>query len=256
MKSLFLSGCKHLVELPNLCKAKNLEDIRLDYCVSLRDVPSSILSLNRLLALNLSSCIELQSLQSEKHSRSLQWLNLSGCSSLAKFSVTSEKLEYLSLDGTALEELPSSVGCAKNLLFLSLTGCQILEKLPKNFYKIGLDSCVKVSNCPELKSLPFIFDTSSSITTLCLDGCSNLSKLPDNLGLLSALNELSLRGTSIGQLPASIKLLSKLRTLNVSHCKRLCCLPRLPLLLQDLNVSGCTVLRTIPYLGVSVLLLS
>ncbi|KAK2359980.1 disease resistance protein RPV1 [Trifolium repens] len=227
LKLLYLDGCKHLIELPDLSLASKLEEVHLDDCTSLLHVPSSILSLDSLFALNLRGCKELRYIQSEKQSRSLKCLNLRGCSRLVKYSVISEKLEYLNLDDTAIEELPSLV--------------------------IGLYCSIQLLDWPKLEKLPATFDSSLSITSLCLDNCLNLSELPDNLGLLSNLNKLSLRGSNIENLPGSIKYLSQLRDLNVSNCRRLRSLPELPLFLKDLNASNCISLETVSSLGISVL---
>ncbi|KAJ1384177.1 Leucine-rich repeat domain superfamily [Sesbania bispinosa] len=250
LKSLYLGGCKRLTELPDFSMASKLEEVHLDDCTSLLNVPSSILSLDSLFALNLTGCKQLRNIQSEKQSRSLRWFNLRGCSRLVKYSFSSEKLEYLILDGTAIEELPSSVGQLKD--FSSMYP----QNLPNILYENGSESSdcsVQLLDYPKLEKLPAIFDTSLSITTLCLDNCLNLSKLPDNLGLLSKLNKLSLRGSNIENFPGSIKDLSQLRVLNVSNCRRLRSLPELPFLLQDLNASNCISLETVSNLGITML---
>ncbi|KAI4357489.1 hypothetical protein L6164_001435 [Bauhinia variegata] len=232
LTSLFLTGCMHLVELPDFSEASKLEEVHLDYCISLRHLPSSIFSSKYLFAINLRCCRQLQHIHSDMDSKSLQWLNLSGCSKLIEFSVASEKLEYLNLEGTAIEELSSSVGRLKNLSSLHLSGCRRLK----------------------LEILPPTFDAFlGSVKILCLDSCSKISKLPDNLGILSALNRLSLRGSNIETLPVSIKHLSQLRTLNISNCKRLESLPELPIFLQDFNASGSTSLETVSSSGVALL---
>lgn len=181
LKSLYLSGCKNLVELSDLSSAFKLEEVHLDNCASLLNVPSYVLSLDSLLALNLRGCKQLCYIESEKQSRSLRWLNLSGCSRLVKYSVFSDEMNYLNLDRTAIEELPH------------------------------------------------------------------------NLDLLPKLNKLSLRGSNIEILPANIQHLSLLRALDVSNCRRLRSLPKLPLLLQDLNASNCISLETVSNLGITML---
>lgn len=181
LKSLCLSGCKNLVELSDLSLASKLEKVHLDDCASLLNVPSYILSLDSLLALNLRDCKQLCYIESEKPSRSLRWLNLRGCSRLVRYSVFSEELEYLNLDFTAIEELPH------------------------------------------------------------------------NLNLLPKLKKLSLRGSDIEILPASIQHLSLLRALDVSNCRRFRSMPKLPLLLQDLNASNCISLETVSNSGITML---
>ncbi|RHN79063.1 putative TIR domain, winged helix-turn-helix DNA-binding domain-containing protein [Medicago truncatula] len=115
LKSLCLSGCKNLVELSDLSLASKLEKVHLDDCASLLNVPSYILSLDSLLALNLRGCKQLCYIESEKPSRSLRWLNLRGCSRLVRYSVFSEELEYLNLDFTAIEELPHNLNLLPKL---------------------------------------------------------------------------------------------------------------------------------------------
>lgn len=181
LKSLCLSGCKNLVELSDLSLASKLEKVHLDDCASLLNVPSYILSLDSLLALNLRGCKQLCYIESEKQSISLRWLTLSGCSRLVRYSVFSDELNYLNLDFTAIEELPH------------------------------------------------------------------------NLDLLPKLKKLSLRGSNIEILPASIKHLSLLRALDVSNCRRLRSIPKLPLLLQDLNASNCISLETVSNSGITML---
>ncbi|XP_057423650.1 disease resistance-like protein DSC1 isoform X2 [Lotus japonicus] len=250
LKSLNLCGCNRLIELPDFSSAQKLEEVHLDDCTSLLSVPSSILSLDSLFALNLRGCNQLRCIQSEKQSQSLQWLNLRGCSRLVKYSFSSEKLEYLSLDGTGIKELPSLVGKLKGFSSMSLDHGERLPHLPNT---IGLACSILLLDCPKFENLPPTFDSSLSITTLCLDNCSNLSQLPENFGLLSNLNKLSLRGSNIENLPGSIKYLSQLRTLNLSNCRRLRSLPELPLLLQDLNASNCVSLEAVSNLGITML---
>ncbi|XP_057447028.1 disease resistance-like protein DSC1 [Lotus japonicus] len=253
LKSLYLSGCNRLIELPDFSMAQKLEEVHLDDCTSLLKVPSSILSLDNLFALNLRGCKQLRYIQSEKQSRSLQWFTLRGCSRLVKYAFCSEKLKYLSLDGTGIEELPSLVGQVKDSSSISHDHCERLQNLPNTIYEIGLDSSTQLLDCPKLEKLPPTFDSSFSMTTLYLDNCSNLSRLPDNLGIFSTLNKLSLRGSNIENLPNSIKHLSQLRALNLSNSRRLRSLPELPFLLQDLNASNCVSLETVSNLGITVL---
>ncbi|XP_054782006.1 disease resistance protein RPV1-like [Prosopis cineraria] len=105
LKTLSLSGCKQLVELPNFSMARNLEEVDLGGCESLHSVHPSILSLQSLVGLNVSDCKELESLESETHLESLSYLGVEDCQSLKKFSVSSKKLDGLCFDGTEVEIL-------------------------------------------------------------------------------------------------------------------------------------------------------
>ncbi|KAK9205374.1 hypothetical protein WN943_015641 [Citrus x changshan-huyou] len=129
--------------------------------------PSFIPPLNKLVILNLSEYVSLNSLPAEiLHLEFLKKLNLLGCSKLKRlpeFS-SSGKIEEIWLDGTAIEELPSSIGCLSRLLYLYLSDCKRLKSLP--------------SSLSQLKSLKL----------LNLHGCSNLQRLPDDFGNLEASN--------------------------------------------------------------------
>ncbi len=114
----------------------------------------------------------------------LKKLNLLGCSKLKRlpeFS-SSGKIEEIWLDGTAIEELPSSIGCLSRLLYLYLSDCKRLKSLP--------------SSLSQLKSLKL----------LNLHGCSNLQRLPDDFGNLEASNStLYAKGTAAKrEVPSSI----------------------------------------------------
>lgn len=100
LKEIDLRFCKELVEVPDLSMAKNLEGLSLSQCKNLREIHPSILSLDKLQDLELEGCKKITSLQTDNHLESLQSITLSNCSSLREFSVTSNNLKNLWLDGT------------------------------------------------------------------------------------------------------------------------------------------------------------
>jgi len=57
-----LSNCEHLTAIPDLSKAKNLERLNLQFCTTLKVVPSSIQFLEKLVDLDLRSCTSILSL--------------------------------------------------------------------------------------------------------------------------------------------------------------------------------------------------
>ncbi|RXH68970.1 hypothetical protein DVH24_031303 [Malus domestica] len=82
---------------------------------AIKELPASVLNLTNLLTLLLNDCRELESLLSNIcHMKSLQYLDVSGCSNLKKFPEISE----LYLGGTAIKELPASVLNLTNLVTL------------------------------------------------------------------------------------------------------------------------------------------
>lgn len=181
----------------------------------------------------------------------LKSLCLSGCKNLAELSDLSfaSKIERVHLDDcTSLMNVPSYILSLDSLLVINLRGCKQLchiesEKHSKSLRWLNLRGCSRLTKysvvSEELKYLNLDYTT--------------IKELPDNLNLLPKLNKLSLRGSNIETLPGSIQYLFLLRALDVSNCRRLRSLPKLPLMLQDLNVSICATLETISNLGIAML---
>lgn len=113
----------------------------------------------KLESLNLQGCINLVEASSVYYLPKLEYLNLSDCSNLKKFALLSPSMRYLVLGGTAIEELPPSIGCLSALVTLDLRNCARLKGLP--------------SSISELKSL----------RDLNIAGCSNLLKILSETGM-------------------------------------------------------------------------
>ncbi|KAK9910865.1 hypothetical protein M0R45_034804 [Rubus argutus] len=151
---LNLQGCKELKILPSFTDMNFLEVLNLSGCSNLgkyrpvflegmkelkilclgetaiTELPSSINNLSRLQILRLGGCRELRNLPSI-HLKSLQDLDLSGCSNLETFPEISKdmkELKELSLDETAITELPSSINHLRGLQTLSLSNQGLATK--------------------------------------------------------------------------------------------------------------------------------
>ncbi|KAL3031456.1 hypothetical protein AAZX31_02G030900 [Glycine max] len=249
LKDINLGFCENLVEVPDLSMATNLKVLALPQCKSLRQVHPSILSLPELQVLDLEGCTEIESLQTDVHLKSLQNLRLSNCSSLKDFSVSSVELERLWLDGTHIQELPSSIwNCAK-LGLISVRGCNNLDsfgdKLSHDSRMASLNNLI-LSGCKQLNAsnLHFMIDGLRSLTFLELENSCNLRTLPESIGSLSSLQHLKLSGSNVESLPASIKNLLMLRSLYLDNCMKLVSLPELPLSPWSLSAANCTSLLT------------
>ncbi|KAG5062043.1 hypothetical protein JHK85_003226 [Glycine max] len=164
---------------------------------------------SNLKVLDLEGCTEIESLQTDVHLKSLQNLRLSNCSSLKDFSVSSVELERLWLDGTHIQELPSSIwNCAK-LGLISVRGCNNLDsfgdKLSHDSRMASLNNLI-LSGCKQLNAsnLHFMIDGLRSLTLLELENSCNLRTLPESIGSLSSLQHLKLSGSNVESLPASI----------------------------------------------------
>jgi Leucine-rich repeat (LRR) protein len=240
-----LSGCKNLIEIPDLSGIPNLEQLELEHCISLSKVHPSIGFLRRLKWLNLRDCKSLERLADEIRLESLEYINVSGCSRLNKFpdfvgNMTS--LWHLYLDGTAIKELPLSFKSLSSLVSLNISDCSRLEKIPKNLIsgmKCLKDLCAARSGSDHISLsllMPNSFSCLSSLTDLDLSYC-NLSDgaIPSDFSCLSSLRDLNLSGNKFTRVPDSVSQLSNLITLDLSYCnlldgaipKDLCCLSSL-----------------------------
>ncbi|XP_010422353.1 PREDICTED: disease resistance protein RPS6-like isoform X2 [Camelina sativa] len=107
LTTIDLSGSKKLKDIPNLSLATNLEWMNLEGCSSLVELPSySIKNLNQLNYLNMENCINLETLPTNINLKSLDCLNLGGCSKLRVFPNISRNIILLILNQTGIEEIP------------------------------------------------------------------------------------------------------------------------------------------------------
>ena len=112
-----------------------------------------------------------------------------------------ESVEELDVSGTAIREVPSSVGLLKNLKVLSFNGCKGLSSFNStSWYDLHpFSSGPKIANHVGLSSLLGL----CSLTKLKLKDC-NLREIPNDIGCLFSLEEINLRGNSFVCLPDSI----------------------------------------------------
>ena len=127
------SYSQNLIKTPEFFGFPNLETLIFQGCTRLCKVHPSMGALRRLIFLNLKDCKRLKNLPCEIKLESLESFFLSGCSRLRKLSKIGENMTCLSklyLDGTALEELPSSIKHLTGLTLLNLKDCKYLLSFP------------------------------------------------------------------------------------------------------------------------------
>jgi len=175
----------------------------------------------------LRGCRSLTSLPCNISLDSLEILILSGCWKLKKFPKIvgdMKRLKELKLDGTAIEELPLSIGRLSGLTILNLEGCISITSLPCSI-DLG------------------------SLEILILSHCVKLKKVPNFGENMKRLKELRLNGTAIKELPMSIWRLSGLTILNLAYCGSLLTLPSVICnltSLQNLTLRGCSKVDKMP----------
>nr|AFP55565.1 TIR-NBS-LRR [Rosa rugosa] len=255
LKSIDLSYSRNLRRTPNFTGIPNLEKLVLEGCTNLVEIHPSIALLKRLKIWNFRNCKSIKSLPSEVNMEFLETFDVSGCSKLKiipEFVGQMKRLSKLYLNGTAVEKLPSSIEhLSESLVELDLSGIVIREQP----YSLFLKQNLVVSSfglfprksphplIPLLASLKHF----SSLMQLKLNDC-NLCEgdIPNDIGSLSSLRRLELRGNNFVSLPASIHLLSKLRYINVENCKRLQQLPELSAIGVLSRTDNCTSLQLFP----------
>ncbi|XP_061987784.1 disease resistance protein RPV1-like [Populus nigra] len=220
LKTLNLSGCLNLKNYPEI--AENVQYLNLNE-TSVPELPRSIEHLGRLVALNLRDCKQLGNLPDDVCSlKSLEIADLSGCSNITMFPAFPEKVRYIYLSGTAIEEVPSSIDRLSRLFSLDLMGCK------------------------RLKNLPCTFSRLASLEKLSLSGCSIITEFPE---LPVSIKELNLDGTAIREIPSSVEHLSNLVELSLQNCTRFEILPGSIFNLESLkklNLFGCSQFQTFP----------
>ncbi|KAJ4723598.1 Disease resistance protein [Melia azedarach] len=177
-----------------------------------------------------------------------------------------EHLEYIDLVSTKIKELPSSIEHVEGLTKLRLSDCSELYSLPENLQKLkslklirGENSAIcqlpsSITDLDQLEKLSFsgckglVLPPLSGISNfkeLCLNDC-DIREIPLDIGCLSSLERLYLRGNNFESLPTSIKQLSCLTSLHLSNCNMLQSLPELPLRLEFFEAKNCKQLQTLP----------
>jgi len=213
LKSLNLSSCSNLKKCPET--ARELTYLNLNE-TAVEELPQSIGELSGLVTLNLKNCKLLVNLPENMYLlKSLLIVDISGCSSISRFPEFSRNIRYLYLNGTAIEELPSSIGGLRELIYLDLVGCNRLKNLPSAVSKLGCLEKLDLSGCSSITEFPKV---SRNIRELYLDGTA-IREIPSSIECLCELNELHLRNCKQFEiLPSSICKLKNLRRLNLSGC--------------------------------------
>ncbi|KAK9930872.1 hypothetical protein M0R45_018178 [Rubus argutus] len=205
LTSMILTGCRSLLELPDLTGIPYLKELTID---------------------------RLQNLEN---------LDLCGCSKLATFLEINRKMDSLRklrLAFSGIKELHPSIGNLIGLKDLDLSYCKNLTTLPcsidrwQNLETLDLKECTKLATSPEINR------KMDSLRYLNLS-CSGIKELHPSIGNLIGLKHLSLRGCKkLTTLPCSIYGLQNLETLDLSQCSKLVTFPTNTKSLHEDNGDG------------------
>ncbi|KAL9282528.1 putative TIR domain, AAA+ ATPase domain, P-loop containing nucleoside triphosphate hydrolase [Arabidopsis thaliana] len=276
LKEMDMIGSSNLKEIPDLSMATNLETLKLGFCKSLVELPSSIRNLNKLLKLDMEFCHSLEILPTGFNLKSLDHLNFRYCSELRTFPEFSTNISVLMLFGTNIEEFPN----LENLVELSLSkeesdgkqwdgvkpltpflemlsptlkrlkleNIPSLVELPSSFQNLNQLKELSITYCRNLETLPTGINL-KSLSYLCFKGCSQLRSFPEISTNISVLN---LEETGIEEVPWQIENFFNLTKLTMRSCSKLKCLslniPKMKTL-WDVDFSDCAALTVVNLSG-------
>nr|XP_023879097.1 disease resistance protein RML1B-like [Quercus suber] len=142
---------------------------------------------------------------------------------------------------TGLYKIHASIGDLKRLIRLDLNGCKCLKSLP---HKISLEALEFFDLGENLGNIEGLEELDASRTAI--KELPSSMAVPNVIGCLSSLTNLNLKGNNFVSLLEDIIRLSKLDSLYLSGCTNLRSLPQLPLSIDYLGAEGCTSLETLP----------
>ncbi|XP_044475738.1 disease resistance protein RRS1B-like [Mangifera indica] len=259
LERLILSNCKSLVNLPIGIQSRSLRDVFLTGCSNLNTAPrisrnmerlclsgtaiktlsSSIESPSRLVELDLTNCLNPESLPSSLcNLTSLQQLDLSGLSNLKMVPEFPPEILELYLNGIAVKELSLSIGKVSSLIKLSHRNCSSLESLSSSLCNL---TSLRKLDLSGLSNLKMVLEFPPEILKLYLDGTA-VKELSSSIGKVSSLIRLSLRNcSSLESLPSSLCNLTSLRKLDLSGSSNLKMVPEFPPKILGLYLNGTAV---------------
>ncbi|KAL6315252.1 hypothetical protein AAG906_000331 [Vitis piasezkii] len=250
LKNLYLSGCSNFEEFPEIKNLGSLEELYLDE-TAIKELPCSIGHLTKLCRLNLQNCKNLRSLPNSICGlKSLEALDLHGCSNLVAFPEIKEDMEHLTqlyLSKTPITELPPSIEHLKGLVWLELNNCENLVTLPNSIGNLTHLSSLHLRNCSKLHNLPDnLRSLQCCLRYLDLPGCNLMEgAVPSDLWCLSSLEYLNVSESPIRCIPTNITQNSNLRILRMNHCHMLEEISELSSGLLVLEAHGCLRLGTL-----------
>ncbi|XP_042961338.1 TMV resistance protein N-like [Carya illinoinensis] len=270
-------GCDFLTKFLDISSCPNLKKIDLRSCKNLVEIHDSVgLILDKLVNLRLGRCFNLKSFLRRLQLRSLELL--SSLLNFPKIECEMEHLQEVYLMGTAIEELPSSIGFLTRLSSLYLSGSVNLKRLPSSIHQLRFLQFFDLSNCPNIRSFgmeeevhngqptPYVVSTSwkneaslgaelsllpptKSTTSLILNLMNSGLSKSNFFGpfhFFPNLDHLDLSGSDIVSIPTSIKRYVRLGYLILNDCKQLQEIKEFPPNLNFVHAGGCISLESLP----------
>nr|GEV49978.1 hypothetical protein [Tanacetum cinerariifolium] len=241
LKVLQLLHLDSLVSTPDFNGLPRLETLLLLNCGELEEIHPSLGNHTSLKSVRVSNCNKLKMFPTIVRMEQLESLHIIYCKSLVfpEIQANMECLVKLDVSYIQIDALLSSIGerCT-NLIYLRLYCCFNLNSTQVKFD--GL-KCLKEFICskgPDQK-IPSPLPLTRSLRKLDLRSCHfKDGEIPSDIGELSNLQDLNLSNNNFSKLHFSLSQLTRLKLLNLHHCKRLVKLPELPSSIAILVADG------------------
>nr|AXU93661.1 RPP4/RPP5-like protein [Arabidopsis thaliana] len=143
LETLDLSGCSSLRSFPLI--SKSIKWLYLEN-TAIEEIPDLSKATN-LKNLKLNNCKRLEVLPTDVNLSSLMILDLSGCSSLRTFPLISTRIECLYLENTAIEEVPCCIEDFTRLTVLLMYCCQRLKTISLNIFRLTRLKLADFTDC-------------------------------------------------------------------------------------------------------------
>ncbi|KAJ7970186.1 Disease resistance-like protein [Quillaja saponaria] len=239
------SRCLSLKEVPDISGIPNLVELYFDHCSNLVKVHDSVGRL-KLVKLSCKYCHSLNRFPPSLVSTALEYLNLRGCHSLKRFPDILDKMEkvkFIDISGTSIEELPSSCDNLVGIEALHMQHCNRFRSLPNSFLMLPNLKDLDMERCPELPTsfVKFVFDIESHLVSLNVERCDLLyAHLLLIILCFPKLKKLNLSDNhKFETLPECIKALIHLESLEMNSCLGLQHITAIPPHLQHISAAHC-----------------
>ncbi|ERN02715.1 hypothetical protein AMTR_s00085p00136920 [Amborella trichopoda] len=272
LRRLWVTGCKSLNRIPESVGELNvlvqlrvdgtqiiglpdsietlseLEELDIRRSILFSRLPVSIGNLSRLTIVLLDNTIITELPDSIGSLVNLKKLSLRKCKKFSRLPASMGKmksLRHLNIEETAIVKLPDDFGSLSSLNVLKMPDCPQFKEFPQNFGSLTSLRTLDIHNNGKLTRLPSALSCLHSMEELNANHCNLEGSIPDEFEKLYSLTTLRLRNNKFHQLPSSMRGLSQLKTLFLSHCTQLRSIPELPTSLAILDAVNCTALQTI-----------
>ncbi|KAM6592986.1 hypothetical protein CsatA_000689 [Cannabis sativa] len=232
-------------ELPDQIEAmKSLKKLILRKCRSLRSLPESLGNMMSLTTLTIVDAKIKELPESIGKLDNLTMIRLTDCRELLKLPASIGNLKSLYrllMKDTGVTELPDSFGMLSSLIELHISKKPQVVGLRKD----NEPETSMICSSQEAHFFPPSFSNLSSLSVLDARNRNISGKIPDDFEKLASLQILDLGHNNFSSLPSSLKGLSYLKELHLSHCYELRSLPPLPSSLNLVNCAQCISLEKV-----------